>query len=45
MLPVEVRIIPTFKVAADLGILDSHVGLALPLIASATATFLFASSS
>ena len=41
MLPVEVRIIPTFKVAADLGILDSHVGLALPLIASATATFLF----
>ncbi len=41
MLPVEVRIIPTFKVASDLGILDSHVGLALPLIASATATFLF----
>jgi sn-glycerol 3-phosphate transport system permease protein len=41
MLPVEVRIIPTFKVAADLGILDSHVGLAMPLIASATATFLF----
>ena len=41
MLPVEVRIIPTFKVAADLGILDTHLGLALPLIASATATFLF----
>ena len=41
MLPVEVRLIPTFKVAADLGILNSHVGLALPLIASATATFLF----
>ncbi|MBL0143889.1 MAG: sn-glycerol-3-phosphate ABC transporter permease UgpE [Betaproteobacteria bacterium] len=41
MLPVEVRIIPTFKVAADLGILNSHLGLALPLIASATATFLF----
>jgi sn-glycerol 3-phosphate transport system permease protein len=41
MLPVEVRIIPTFKVAADLGILNSHVGLAMPLIASATATFLF----
>jgi sn-glycerol 3-phosphate transport system permease protein len=41
MLPVEVRIIPTFKVASDLGILDSHLGLALPLIASATATFLF----
>lgn len=41
MLPVEVRIIPTFKVASDLGILNSYVGLAMPLIASATATFLF----
>jgi sn-glycerol 3-phosphate transport system permease protein len=41
MLPVEVRIIPTFKVAADLNMLDSYVGLTLPLIASATATFLF----
>src|SRR5947208_1801342 len=41
MLPVEVRIIPTFKVVADLGMLNSYVGLTLPLIASATATFLF----
>ncbi|HZM35646.1 MAG TPA: sn-glycerol-3-phosphate ABC transporter permease UgpE [Burkholderiales bacterium] len=41
MLPVEVRIIPTFKVAADLNILNSYLGLTLPLIASATATFLF----
>jgi sn-glycerol 3-phosphate transport system permease protein len=41
MLPVEVRIIPTFKVAADLSMLNSYVGLTLPLIASATATFLF----
>ncbi len=41
MLPVEVRIIPTFKVASDLGLLDSYTGLTLPLIASATATFLF----
>lgn len=41
MLPVEVRIIPTFKVVADLGLLNSYVGLTLPLIASATATFLF----
>jgi len=41
MLPVEVRIIPTFKVVSDLGLLDSYVGLTLPLIASATATFLF----
>ncbi|MBK9244930.1 MAG: sn-glycerol-3-phosphate ABC transporter permease UgpE [Burkholderiales bacterium] len=41
MLPVEVRIIPTFQVIADLGILNSYAGLTLPLIASATATFLF----
>jgi sn-glycerol 3-phosphate transport system permease protein len=41
MLPVEVRIIPTFKVASDLNMLNSYVGLTLPLIASATATFLF----
>ena len=41
MLPIEVRIIPTFKVAADLGLLNSYLGLTLPLIASATATFLF----
>jgi sn-glycerol 3-phosphate transport system permease protein len=41
MLPIEVRIIPTFKVASDLGMLNSYVGLTLPLIASATATFLF----
>ncbi|MEX2199469.1 MAG: sn-glycerol-3-phosphate ABC transporter permease UgpE [Burkholderiales bacterium] len=41
MLPVEVRIIPTFQVIADLGMLNSYAGLSLPLIASATATFLF----
>jgi sn-glycerol 3-phosphate transport system permease protein len=41
MLPIEVRIIPTFKVASDLHLLDSYSGLILPLIASATATFLF----
>ena len=41
MLPVEVRILPTYKVVSDLGMLDSYVGLTLPLIASATATFLF----
>ncbi|HEX4928511.1 MAG TPA: sn-glycerol-3-phosphate ABC transporter permease UgpE [Burkholderiales bacterium] len=41
MLPVEVRIIPTFKVVADLGMINTYVGLTLPLIASATATFLF----
>lgn len=41
MLPVEVRILPTFQVVADLGMLNSYAGLSLPLIASATATFLF----
>jgi sn-glycerol 3-phosphate transport system permease protein len=41
MLPVEVRILPTYKVAADLKLLDSYPGLIFPLIASATATFLF----
>jgi sn-glycerol 3-phosphate transport system permease protein len=41
MLPVEVRIYPTYKIAADLGMLDSYAGLTLPLIASATATLLF----
>lgn len=41
MLPVEVRIIPTYAVVANLGMLNSHAGLTLPLIASATATFLF----
>ena len=41
MLPVEVRILPTYKVVADLGLLNSYAGLTVPLIASATATFLF----
>jgi sn-glycerol 3-phosphate transport system permease protein len=41
MLPVEVRILPTYKVVVDLGLLNSYAGLILPLIASATATFLF----
>lgn len=41
MLPVEVRIYPTYKVAADLNLLDTYAGLTIPLIASATATLLF----
>lgn len=41
MLPVEVRIIPTFKVVSDLGMLNTYADLTVPLIASATATFLF----
>jgi sn-glycerol 3-phosphate transport system permease protein len=41
MLPVEVRILPTYEVMADLKMLNSYSGLIFPLIASATATFLF----
>jgi len=41
MLPVEVRIFPTFKVVSDLGMIDTYAGLIVPLIASATATLLF----
>lgn len=41
MLPVEVRIFPTVEVISNLNMLDSYSGLTLPLMASATATFLF----
>jgi sn-glycerol 3-phosphate transport system permease protein len=41
MLPVEVRILPTYEVMADLGLINTYAGLTVPLIASATATFLF----
>jgi sn-glycerol 3-phosphate transport system permease protein len=41
MLPVEVRITPTYQVVSDLRMLNSYAGLTIPLIASATATFLF----
>jgi sn-glycerol 3-phosphate transport system permease protein len=41
MLPVEVRIAPTYKVVSDFGMLNTYAGLAIPLIASATATFLY----
>lgn len=41
MLPVEVRIVPTYAVVSSLGMLDTYAGLTIPLIASATATFLF----
>ena len=41
MLPVEVRIYPTYKVVADLNLLDTYSGIILPLIASATGTLLF----
>jgi len=41
MLPVEVRILPTYAVVSDLGMINSFAGLTIPLIASATATLLF----
>jgi sn-glycerol 3-phosphate transport system permease protein len=41
MLPVEVRILPTYQVVSDFGMLNTYAGLTVPLIASATATFLF----
>jgi sn-glycerol 3-phosphate transport system permease protein len=41
MLPVEVRILPTYEVVSDLHLLNTFSGLTVPLIASATATFLF----
>lgn len=41
MLPVEVRILPTYKVVSDLGMLNTYAGMTIPIIASATATFLF----
>jgi sn-glycerol 3-phosphate transport system permease protein len=41
MLPVEVRIVPTYRVIVNLGLIDTYAGLTVPLMASATATFLF----
>jgi sn-glycerol 3-phosphate transport system permease protein len=41
MLPIEVRIVPTYQMASNLNLLDTYQGLSVPLIASATATFLF----
>jgi len=41
MLPVEVRIVPTFQIIASFGLLNTFSGLTLPLLASATGTFLF----
>lgn len=41
LLPLEVRIIPSFEVVSGMGLLDTHTGLIIPLIASATGTFFF----
>jgi len=41
LLPLEVRIIPSYEVVAKFGLLDTYTGLIVPLIASATGTFFF----
>ncbi|MBV9736438.1 MAG: sn-glycerol-3-phosphate ABC transporter permease UgpE [Acidisphaera sp.] len=41
MLPVEVRIVPTYQVMSDLSLINTFTGLTVPLTASATATLLF----
>lgn len=41
LLPLEVRIVPSYEVVAGLGLLNTYTGLILPLIASATGTFFF----
>jgi sn-glycerol 3-phosphate transport system permease protein len=41
LLPLEVRILPSYEIAQKLGLLNTYTGLILPLIASATATFFF----
>jgi sn-glycerol 3-phosphate transport system permease protein len=41
MLPIPVRILPTYEVVGNLGWLNTYAGLIVPLMASATATFLF----
>nr|WP_259993462.1 ABC transporter permease subunit [Sulfitobacter sp. S190] len=41
LLPLEVRILPSYEVVQKLGMLNTYHGLIVPLIASATATFFF----
>src|SRR5579872_1139349 len=41
MLPVEVRIFPTVEVVSHMHLINSYAGLIVPLVASATSTFLF----
>lgn len=41
LLPLEVRILPSYEVVQSLGMLNSFQGLIIPLVASATATFFF----
>jgi sn-glycerol 3-phosphate transport system permease protein len=41
LLPLEVRIMPSYQVMSNLGLLNSYTGLIVPLLASATGTFYF----
>ncbi|WP_415926718.1 ABC transporter permease subunit [Devosia rhizosphaerae] len=41
LLPLEVRIVPSYEITQKLGLLNTYTGLIVPLIASATATFFF----
>ena len=41
ILPIEVRIAPTYKVMSDLNLINTFAGLTIPLMASATGTLLF----
>ncbi|MBX8813601.1 sn-glycerol-3-phosphate ABC transporter permease UgpE [Pseudochrobactrum algeriensis] len=41
LLPLEVRIVPSYQVVSSFGMLNSYSGLIVPLLASATGTFYF----
>ena len=41
LVPLEVRILPSYQIVSDLKLTNSYTGLILPLVASATATFFF----
>ena len=41
LLPLEVRILPSYEVMTKLGLVNTYTGLIVPLLASATGTFYF----
>ncbi len=41
LLPLEVRILPSYEIVQSLGLTNTYTGLIVPLIASATGTFFF----
>jgi len=41
LVPLEVRILPSYQIVSDLNLTNTYTGLILPLVASATATFFF----